>query len=293
MSICITRFLMMIVILMAWLPLPSAQQGGLLAAGITLVSPSSCPSTGCAAGQRLNYKVEFNLTRVDPTRTPNLQLCFYTPNEWHATLFGATLLGTTTNLAYSLSTANCGSLPTGYDLLGGVTSTLPSSATSDILPFSFRIGSNAVNPHIILVRVFERDSNNTWQSQTDLTTGTPMNITATASSVFVANDAAACGTNAPCYVNSQDDQSTGIGTGLKDAIDAAVSPATISVLGNYTIKQNSVLVDKPQTIKSSASGRITYTDATPICTQPMLSITSGAKLSGLAIDDGLPARPAS
>lgn len=286
MSLPITRFLMLAVILMAWLPQPSAQQGGLLAAGITLVSPSACPSTGCAAGQRLNYKVEFNLTRVDPTRTPNLQLCFYTPNEWHASLFGATLQGTTTTLAYSLSTANCGSLPTGYDLLGGVTSTLPSSATSDILPFSFRIGSTAVNPHIILVRVLERDTNNIWQSQADLTTGTPMNIVATSSTVFVANDAAACGNNAPCYINSQDDQSTGIGTGLKDAIDAATNPATISVVGNYTIKQNAVVIDKPHTIKSSASGRITYTDASPICTQAMLSITSGAKLSGLVIDDG-------
>jgi hypothetical protein len=49
----------------------------------------------------------------------------------------------------------------------------------------------------------------------------------------------------------------GIGTGLKDAIDAAIAPATITLLGNVNIKQNTVLLDQPITLTGSSSSRLT------------------------------------
>ena len=100
--------------------------------------------------------------------------------------------------------------------------------------------------------------------------------------VYAANDAAACGGFSPCYLNSGGDSPGGLGTGLKDAIDA--QPGSITVLGNYAIKSNPVVVDKPLTIQGTNDSRITYLGS--VCTEPILRWTAGGSLRSLTITDG-------
>ena len=59
-----------------------AQPTTLAQGGLTMTGPLACPSTGCAAGQRLNFTVEFNLALYDPTLQPNVQVCLYAPTDW-------------------------------------------------------------------------------------------------------------------------------------------------------------------------------------------------------------------
>ena len=110
--------------------------------------------------------------------------------------------------------------------------------------------------------------------------------------VYVANDAAACGSYAPCYINSdsEDLEKIGIGTGLKDAIDASLATlnTNILVLGNYTINADTVVVDQPVSIAGVGNAKITYSGPNNLsaCQNGMLDLNAAVTLSGLNIDDG-------
>jgi hypothetical protein len=279
------RFLLLVVMLFGLLALPSGQSGKAeteAVSAVTLVSPSACPPNGCAAGQRLNYRVDFNVTKIDPSRSPNLQVCFYFPGNWSVTQVTAS--SSSLNLTYNSGFSACDSAPSNYNYSGLVANVQTASA-SESLNFAFRLGSSASTNGQVIVRIFELDTTNAW-SKAGEGTSSSLSVTATSANVYVANDAAACSTFTPCYINSGDDQNNGFGTGLKDAIDGAASSATITVLGTYTLKDNQVLVDKPYTLKSSESGKISYIDTVPVCTQPMLMVTAGANINGLTLDDG-------
>ena len=51
---------------------------------LILTEPSACPSSGCAAGQRLNFRVEY---AVNPATTlvPNTQVCIFAPEKGQST----------------------------------------------------------------------------------------------------------------------------------------------------------------------------------------------------------------
>ena len=51
-----------------------------LSASVYLVSPSACPTGGCAAGQRLSLRGNYDLGAYDPALYPeaNVQMCVYT-----------------------------------------------------------------------------------------------------------------------------------------------------------------------------------------------------------------------
>lgn len=253
---------------------------------VTLSSPVACPSGGCAAGQRLNVQTSFDLGDYEPGTNPNVQICIYTPVKWSATDFRIEDRGVVTGVTYNPSITYCDEVepaPAGYNLLGGANASLNSAYFGDSLGFAFRIGYTAIESGSVLMRVMEQ-SGGTWtRTGYDFLS---VSVTPTAETVYVANDAAGCSINTPCYINSADDLTNGLGTALKDAIDARTGSSTgrIVVLGDYTIKSQSVLVDKPVTITGLNDSSLTYSGQE--CSQPMLRITAGATLRGLNINDG-------
>ena len=254
-------------------------------AGVTLSSSVTCPSSGCAAGQRLNYKFDFSLSLVDPAKAPNVQVCIFTPNNWsvNAADFSSTLQGVTSGKAYTYNTSQCSEVPpANYHLSGGWVASLTAAPYTDAVNFGFRLGSSASEAGYVQASVYYKNSSDAWVRLGQSTYSN--SITAQSNNVYVANDPATCGANAPCYVNSLDDLAGGVGTGLKDAVDAVISPGTINLLGTVYIKQNTVLVDKPHTIKGNGTERITYSGTA--CANPMLKLSAGARITNLAIDDG-------
>ena len=259
--------------------------GALPDSGVTLTGLVNCPSpSGCAAGQRLNFKADYSFSQLDVSQNPNVQICVFTPVNWSVEQpVSFASQGMTSKQAYIFDTSHCTDAALrDYSLVGGASAKLLDASVGDSLTFAFRLGSSANTNGVILVRLYERNTSSSWLKTAESQSSIP--VAAKSASVFVANDAITCGANTPCFVNSTDDLPNGIGTGLKDAIDAAIAPATITLLGNVNIKQNPVLLNQPLKLIGSASSRLTYSGS--VCTQPMLTVTAGATLSGLTIDDG-------
>ncbi len=253
---------------------------------VTLVSPSVCPTAGCAAGQRLNMRADFNLSAYDPAQSPNpnVLMCVYTPTEWSVlNTFEPDTTGAVSSATYTADLNGCPDQPSGYNTTGGASTSLDKAGIfGDSLTFAFRLGFSAKVSGSILVRIMEKDSTGTWVNTGQTFAAIP--VTATSSNVFVANDAAACSVNSPCYVNSGADKLYGIGTGLKDAIDSSLTPLTpitINILGSYVIKNNTVLLDRPHTVTGANNASLGYQGGD--CSQPMLNITAGASMRNLAI----------
>lgn len=256
---------------------------------LVLVSPAACPSAGCAAGQRLNVQASYDLGIFEPGPNPNVQVCVYAPIAWSASQLRLDPRGGVTHAAYTPSITYCNeTAPANYTLLGGAYANLTGDAFGDSLGFAFRIGDTAIVPGSVLVRIMEQ-SGGTWTRTEQSFLAVP--VVPAASTVFVANDAAACSINTPCYVNSGDDLADGLGTGLKDAIDArAGNPqGNIVVLGNYAVKSQTVLVNQPVTIAGLSDASLTYSGQ--VCNQPMLGLTAGATLRSLNVNDGACATP--
>lgn len=253
-----------------------------LSANFSMVSPSSCPLGGCAAGQRLNFQTTFDLLTYTPSQIKNVQICLYAPENWAITEAGFESSGKLTGSLYTLDIANCGAPPANnYMLVTGVSTALTQNFFGDSIEFYLRLGNSATTSGSTLIRVFENNAG-VW-TQTEQSFGflpvSPINAM-----MYVTNNADVCGTNSPCYVNSKDDLVNGIGTGLKDAIDAAPPDAIINVLGNYEIKSNQVQISKPLTIQGSQNASITTTHS--VCSNPMLSLEHKVIIQNLNINDG-------
>jgi hypothetical protein len=260
----------------------AARNNAPAANSVYLVSPATCPAGGCPAGQRLNMRADFALSNYDPNLSPNVQVCVYSPINWSTSLLEPGTNGGVTGASYTSTITNCNSSPNNYNLIGGATAQIGANNFGDSLPFAFRLGNTASASGSILVRVFEQNSANGW-TLTDQTFSS-ITVTPTTTQVYVANDASACNINSPCFINSGDDLVSGLGTGLKDAIDSSTSAITINVLGNYAIKKNSVLIDKPHIIVGYNNSSLIYQGTD--CSLPMVKITASATLRGLAITDG-------
>ncbi len=272
-------------------PVQVAQAAG---STITLIGPPACPPGGCAAGQRLSYQLDFELGAYDATLTvPNVKVCVYIPTNWYDA--ASVRLGTNggiTNNPYTFipGTTNCAedaTPPTNYSLAAAGESTFTGIfAFQDSLSFDFRIAAGASAPGSVLVRVFEQTAPGTWtrSSQTFTPQMTPI---PSAGVVYVAGDPASC-TSSPCYLNSAGDLPGGIGTGLKDAIDAVAAGSRVVVLGTVTLKGNAVRIDKQVDLTGSGDATLTASGG---CANPMLEITAGGSLRSLNINDGSCASP--
>ena len=104
--------------------LPRPVNDNLLAGSLTQVSPSSCPSSGCAAGQRINLKVDYDLSTYQPAAA-NVQVCVYTPINWTSYLATENNAGLVSGSSYTFSTTNCETPPSAdYNLAGGWSASL-------------------------------------------------------------------------------------------------------------------------------------------------------------------------
>jgi len=261
---------------------------------LTLISPSSCPADGCAAGQRLNLRLDFSIQPKVTTRT-NTVVCFSSLNDgqsgagtdpWADFSTGwVSSNGKFSNLPYTAMDVDdvcVSNLDPAENLVTAISTTF-SSAMSDQIDLALRIHRNANLPGFVKGTVFElQEDNITW-----LQTGASsvnFNMIPLASPAYVGKDAAACGSLTPCYVTSGDDLPGGLGTGLKDAIDAFDTTAQLFILGNYNVKGNTVTVNKPHIISGFSEAAITYEGQD--CYQPLIELTSGVTLDHLTVTDG-------
>ncbi len=249
------------------------------AASLVLQSPSACPAAGCAAGQSLNVRTDFDLVNYDPGLSDNLQVCLYTPINWSANSFSVAPVGGVSGETYTPSITYCQAAPTSYTLLGGGLASLDQTYFGDSLVLGLRLGNTAFNNGSLLVRVYERLPGDTWSLTQQAFLAIP--VTGLTTTVYVANDAAACGSYTPCYLNSGSDAPGGLGTGLKDAVDAQISPAVISILGNYLIKNYAVEINRPTVLQGL--GNASLQPGGLACSEPLLRIRAAATVQSLSL----------
>ncbi len=269
------------------------------AVGLSLSAPTTCPSGGCAAGQRLNFKVEFSVTPLFSS-SPNTQVCVYAPADGHsgagtqpwadASSGWISTTGIQSGVTYtSGETASvCTDNANSDDFLLGAYTTHTASVI-DQLEFAFHIAPTTDQPGKITVKVFELDDFGNVVATQSYEKNIPVAVAAMATTVYVAETEALCGTFDPCYINSGDDEPAGLGTGLRDAVLALDAGGEIVILSDYPIKANSVHIDKALTIRGYQNARITYNGSA--CNEPMLSVLAGATLKDLTINDGLCVSP--
>ena len=286
--------------LLAWLLLitgtawnaPSPAAAG----GLSLVSPSACPPGGCAAGQRLNFTVQYDLGTYDSPsgNNPNAIVCFYAPTNWAVSQIDVGATGVLTGSPYTYTQTNqtgcdpAPATPTQYTFLGKASAALQPGSFGDSLRFAFRLGASATSSSSILVRAYDLESG-AWVQK--LQTFQTVSVAAAASPAFVASDPSSCNNNNPCYVNSGDDLPGGVGTGLKDALDALPAGSQIRILGTYPIKSQTVLAAQPQVIQGLNHGTVTYSGTS--CAGAMLDLQAGVTIQNLAIDSGSCSTPRS
>ncbi len=270
-----------LILLAALLGARASQAQTIQSTTLTLTGPISCPLSGCAAGQTLDFQASFDLGSFAAAQSPNVQVCFYTPTQWAADSdWRVDATGGISGVTYQANASNCPALPTDY-AISGVVSTQNTDTFGDVLNLGFRIARTAPTNlnGALMIRIFEHDGTS-WV-QTDQTF-VSIPVIATAASVYAANDAGSCGSFSPCYLNSGSDRDDGKGTGLKDAVDA--QPTTITVLGNTQIKSQTVLIDKTVILQGLDDSRITYVGSS--CSNPVLKLTSAVTVRDLTITDG-------
>lgn len=263
------------------IPRASIPASPLLASSVSLIGPISCPAGGCAAGQRLNLQTSFDLLSYNPSEETNIQVCFFAPKNWAVSTVDFDLVGKITGADYVVDTTYCASPPTDYVLVGGTSTILSDEFFGDSIEFSFRLGATATTSGASLINVYEHDGTDWIHTEQSFNY---LSVTAVKTEMFVANDAATCGTKSPCYINSKDDLASGIGTGLKDAVDVSSTNATISILGNYFVKEQTVLIDKPVTISGVQNASIS--SESPNCINPVLALKNEITIQNLTINDG-------
>ena len=251
------------------------------AAVLILEGPTACPGTGCAAGQRLNLRASYDLSLFQSDTNPNVQFCVYTPTHWAANSLSIAEQGTPSGGTYSDNSSQCAAAPSGYAVLGGGSAIFENAFFGDSLNFALRLGKTAAQDGSILVRVFENNGTSWIQSEQAFIL---IPVAAIDSTVYVSENAGECAGFSPCFLNSKDDLPNGIGTGLKDAVDAINPGETIQILGNYPIKAQTVLINKAVNIQGSPTNRLTTNNST--CSAPMLLLTDGAAIRSLEMNDG-------
>lgn len=248
---------------------------------INFVSPTNCPLGGCVAGQRLNMRSSFDLNQYQPSSHDNVQFCVYTPSDWNVTEIIFNTIGILTGAIYQADVSNCGTAPNGYQISGGVLTSLNIQFFGDTLNFAFRIGRNASQNGSVYTRIYENNGSG-WIQSSQAFIFLP--VQTRSNQVFVASNADMCGSNSPCFINSGDDLPGGTGTGLKDAIDSIDEGGTILIIGNYPIKSHTIIVNKTVNIQGIEGGTITYNGLN--CDLPMINMQSGGSFKNLTVNDG-------
>jgi hypothetical protein len=265
--------------------------------GLSLDSPSTCPSSGCAAGQRLNFTVDFS---VDPQYTSgsNTQICVYAPEDgvsgpgvtaWAD--FSQWLISDDSPYTFGQVNSVCTNAePAGDEYLAGAYATHP-NPIQDEIQFALNIHrSTDLNGHV-RVKVLQAVSAGTnWVETSGPGSAFTENISVAAlgQTVYTAELPWACGSLKPCFVHSGDDEDGGgQGTGLYDAIQALDPGGEIIILKDYRIRTNPVRVDKALTIRGhNEESMLTSINSEQACSNSLLLYKSGGVLQDLQINDG-------
>jgi hypothetical protein len=278
-------------------PIPALQTNFLEFTG-----PTACPSGGCAGGQRIGVHFGFGLTSIGyDTQSPNIKVCIYASTKWNSVPeVDNNRTGELSGLAYSAPANSDDSCPKDANAPPGFTpilesvASLPQGLPSDALRFAFRLGPNGNEPNgpnigQVVAYLFIHTASG-WSTSPAVSGISPtlgMAQPSTANVVYVANDGPTCGIYRPCYINSDGDKDNGIGTGLKDAVDiSSGNSSIINIIGSYTVKANTVKIDKKLTLTGSNDATITYSGPTTSCSAAILSLDETVTLHGLNIDDG-------
>ncbi|MFZ3150641.1 MAG: hypothetical protein WA116_03050 [Anaerolineaceae bacterium] len=262
---------------------------------IDLVSPIGCPISGCAAGQRLNFQLSFQVNPLFLIET-NTKVCLTSTDGNSSTdleplfEFDGTSIspkGLISNVSYSQE--SCGiDLPVDEVEIVSVSSQ-HQIASADQLNLALRVSPDANLTGSLIVHVFEKDAGGLWKE----TGNAELEISTDplpAQEAYVAKDSNTCGIYSPCYVNSADDLAGGVGTGLKDAVDAlpdgtAAQASEITILGSYPIKSQEVLVDKAFVVLNGLTQSQITTESTT-CSSGMIALTNQSTIDNLTINDG-------
>ncbi|MCJ7695151.1 MAG: hypothetical protein MUO40_06955 [Anaerolineaceae bacterium] len=281
-------------VLLGFFSVAQAFSNNLRVDSIQLVSPETCPASGCAAGQRLNFQIEFT-ANPQITSKPNTLLCVAALKDGQSGLginpwadFSSGRIsnsGLVSNLPYTsgdIDNICTNTISSSETLLTSVSATLLDSV-SEKLELVLRINRTTDISGLIKAYVFELQSNgSTWNLSNTLVK--EVSVSQPSLPVYVAETVNLCSNFSPCYVNSGDDLPDGLGTGLKDAVDAYTQSVDINIISTYPIKSQTVLINKPHNISGLGNSKITYNGAS--CTLPMLKLTNGGSLKYLTINDG-------
>jgi len=226
-----TILVVIIFALLTALSLMPASETSAQTDSLTMDSPSACPSGGCAAGQRINFQINFT-TEPDDTVSPNTQICIYTsPTNWaNANWISDKGLITGEDYTSSDPEGNCAPVA-DEELLFNTYATLPAGTTNEQLEFALTIDKQTTNEsyvRYVRLEVIKTESS----GSTTIDGKIEINIADKGTPAYVARTPDDCGNHTPCYVNSGDDESDGIGTGLRDAINAAETGWEIQILNN-------------------------------------------------------------
>ncbi len=265
--------------------------------GLTLQSPPSCPATGCAAGQRLNFTVDFSVDPQFSSGGANTQICIYTPSDG---LSGTAVspwadfsLGWITDDAL-YDQGQVGSLcsdetPTGDAFLTGVHAK-HSDPIKDQIEFALHIHPETNLDGHVHAKVFQLDSTGTNWTETSSPSDAftkDISVTPLATTAYTAEFTADCGSHKPCLVHSGDDHPNGQGTGLYDAIQALDPGGKILILKDYRIKTYPIKVDKRLTIQGfDEESMLTSINSSQACSNSLIQFESGGVLQNLQINDG-------
>ncbi|HEX9019182.1 MAG TPA: hypothetical protein VF806_08340, partial [Anaerolineaceae bacterium] len=282
---------------------PAQQQGALvaprfgvnpmgkaqIAATLSWTGPLACPPSGCAGGQYVSLRFFFSPQGLVASTTPNLMVCLYAPANWVDANPNAKIAapGINSGVTYTAdpNTTECdlsANIPGGMKTVIEATANLP-VINSDAVDMAFRLAPTASGINGVSAKMLVSVAG-AWTAQQSASSSTlQVYNPGTVTTAYVANDAASCAFYQPCYINSGVDLDTGLGTGLKDAVDAAAS--NIELLGSYTVKGSTVVVNKATSISALGSATLTYNDL-KTCGTPMLSLQEAVTLSDLTINDG-------
>jgi len=263
---------------------------------LELLSPAGCPLDGCAAGQRLNMRLSFPVEPVF-TSSENVMICVTSsggsdnPSLIPFTDYATGSIspkGLVSNVIYS-PVENCGGNTFTNENLVVSVQALHTASVADQLNLALRLNKLAVQNGSIRFHVLEKDSAGVWSEKSSASLAINL-VPSQVLNAYVAADSGACSLNSPCFINSGDDLPGGLGTGLKDALDALPngslsSPVTINILGTYPIKSNEVLINRPFFVLQG-TGTSVLTAAGSTCSAPMLGITSQVTVQKLSINDG-------
>ena len=268
-------------------------------AGLRLESPTTCPTGGCAAGQRLNFTLGFS---VNPqyNRGPNTQVCIYAPADgqggagtqpW-ADFSNGWIAENSSNPAFTQGEQGsvCSSAaPVNTELLTGAYAKF-SAAQNGLVRLAFHINRSTDTTGTVSAKIFQVESNGTtWKETTDAAGnyGVSISVAPVAQTAYAAELPASCGSKAPCYVQSGDDKALGMGTGLFDAINALTPGGTIYILKDLRLKTHPIEIDKYLLLRGfDEQSMLTSINSPEACGNSLLVFRSAGVLKDLTLNDG-------